>query len=149
MGKNKGVGMSNMFDAYLSSLNVNTVGLGRSWAIATLCNTPAAIAHCFVLKIQRPHYQTTWSVILESLNILLHKFTNSFWLQRASTLLEKIGSERSWTAQQMESDIAILSHNRLYFVSYMSSKRNWQISWLSYSLYRWAIFVFCLPRAGR
>jgi hypothetical protein len=35
----------------------------------------------------------------------------------ASTLLEQIGHERSWTSQQMDSDIAILVHNRLYFVS--------------------------------
>ncbi|KAH8548603.1 hypothetical protein BGW37DRAFT_505578 [Umbelopsis sp. PMI_123] len=35
---------------------------------------------------------------------------------RVSTLLEQIGAERSWTSQQMESDISILAHNRLYFV---------------------------------
>ncbi|KAG2180164.1 hypothetical protein INT43_003953, partial [Umbelopsis isabellina] len=35
---------------------------------------------------------------------------------RSSTLLEQIGHERSWTSQQMDSDIAILVHNRLYFV---------------------------------
>ncbi|KAI7879653.1 hypothetical protein K492DRAFT_230894 [Lichtheimia hyalospora FSU 10163] len=35
---------------------------------------------------------------------------------RASTLLEQIGKERSWTDDQIDRDIDILEHNRLYFV---------------------------------
>ncbi|KAI9315384.1 hypothetical protein BX666DRAFT_397076 [Dichotomocladium elegans] len=35
---------------------------------------------------------------------------------RASTLLEQIGKERSWTDDQIEQDVDILDRNRLYYV---------------------------------
>ncbi|KAG2181433.1 hypothetical protein INT44_008246, partial [Umbelopsis vinacea] len=49
---------------------------------------------------------------------------------RVSTLLEQIGAERSWTSQQMESDISILAHNRLYFVKDLRvlSSESWKVN---------------------
>ncbi|KAL1924347.1 uncharacterized protein VTP21DRAFT_7382 [Calcarisporiella thermophila] len=46
---------------------------------------------------------------------------------RASTLIEQIGSERSWTASQIASDLEILEKNRIYTVSDLRilSKESW------------------------
>ncbi|KAI9253519.1 hypothetical protein BDA99DRAFT_540772 [Phascolomyces articulosus] len=43
---------------------------------------------------------------------------------RASTLLEQIGKERSWTDEQIDHDIDILDNNRLYFVRDLRSLSN-------------------------
>ncbi|KAI8081298.1 uncharacterized protein BX664DRAFT_301913 [Halteromyces radiatus] len=48
---------------------------------------------------------------------------------RTSTLLEQIGKDRSWTDDQVDSDIAILEKNRLYFVRDLRilSNHSWSV----------------------
>ncbi|KAG2227893.1 hypothetical protein INT45_002131 [Circinella minor] len=48
---------------------------------------------------------------------------------RASTLMEQIGKERSWTDEQIDQDCVILDDNRLYFVRDLRalSNQSWSV----------------------
>lgn len=53
-----------------------------------------------------------------------------FWrLQKASTLLERIGSERSWSSRDVEKDVDILERNRLYTIKDLRvlSGESWKV----------------------
>lgn len=49
--------------------------------------------------------------------------------QKASTLLEQIGSERSWSSRDIEKDVDILERNRLYSIKELRvlSPESWQV----------------------
>ncbi|KAL0089109.1 hypothetical protein F4703DRAFT_1449751 [Phycomyces blakesleeanus] len=51
---------------------------------------------------------------------------------RTSTLIEQIGKERSWTEDQIDSDIDILEANRLGFVRDLRdlSDNSWKVIYL-------------------
>lgn len=58
-----------------------------------------------------------------TVNYWFHSTRHTDWLyilrliQRASTLLEQIGKERSWSDEQIDCDLAVLEKNRLYYVT--------------------------------